>query len=193
MQDRGGDDAKLAEALLELLPGLHKLGRGHPPEGEHGHHRGGGPDGARCGEGSDRARGDEGGHHQHAGPDGAGDGQGGRGFRERGGQFRLLRVLQKRGRVPMQELAAHLDVAPPTATGVVKRLLEQGYVERVRDDADWRTVWVELTDQGREAVVRHHRERVEAIRGRIERLDEGERATLRDALPVLARLLETRG
>ena len=76
---------------------------------------------------------------------------------------------------------------------MVRRLPEPGYVERLREEGDWRTVWVELTEQGREAVVRHHRERVEAIHRRIERLDEGERATLRDALPVLARLLQTHG
>ncbi len=124
---------------------------------------------------------------QHPGFDG---GRGAQNQPDKPGQFKLLMILTRRRRLAMQELATALDVAPPTVTGMVKRLLEQGYVERVRDDSDWRTVWVELTEQGREAVTRHHRERVAALRQRIEQLDPEERATLRDAIPVLAHLLE---
>jgi DNA-binding MarR family transcriptional regulator len=112
------------------------------------------------------------------------------GVPEKRGQFRLLRVLFKRGRLTMQELAASLDVAPPTVTGMIKRLLEQGYVERVHDDADWRNVWIELTEEGREAIVRHHRERAAALQELIEQLDEEEHAKLKEAIPVLDRLLE---
>ena len=148
------DNDRLAEQLLDLLLGLHKLMRGGPPPG-----------------GVDAPE------------------PGGRGFPEAKGQFRLMRVLVQRGRLPMQELAAHLDVAPPTATGIVKRLLEQGYVERGHDDADWRAVWVELTPAGREAITRHHQERVAALRGRIERLSPEERAQLGGAIPALAALL----
>ena len=150
------DTARTAEALLEVLHGVHRLLRPPLPLGD---------------------------------PSG-GDHPGGHGFPEKRGQFKLLIVLTKRGRSSMQELAAALDVTPPTVTGMVRRLLEQGYVERARDDADWRTVWVELTERGREVVTRHHRERVEALERRIEQLDPEERERLRDAIPVLARLLE---
>lgn len=93
----------------------------------------------------------------------------------------------------MQELASFLEVTPPTVTGMVKRLVEQGYVERVRDDADWRTVWVELTVEGREAITRLHQEHVAALRARVERLSEDEQARLWDAVPVLSRLLDAQG
>ena len=156
---RGETDRRTAEALLDVLHGMHKLMRVPLPLGDHnGRTDAGGP--------------------------------GGHGFPEKRGQFKLLIVLTKRGRSSMHELAAALDVTPPTVTGMVRRLLEQGYVERARDDADWRTVWVELTERGREVVTRHHRERVEALERRIEQLDPEERERLRDAIPVLARLLE---
>src|SRR5712692_9385512 len=61
------------------------------------------------------------------------------------GQLGLLGVLVEHRRCTMQELAEHLAVAPSTATAMVKRLLAQGYVERHRDDLDWRTVWVKPT------------------------------------------------
>lgn len=152
------DSTALAEGLLDVLLGMHRLMRAQPP------------------------------HDSDAAP----PGQGGRDrpeFAEKGGQFRLLRVLYKRGQLTMQEIAAALDVAPPTVTGVVKRLLEQGYVERLRDDADWRTVSVALTDEGRGVIRRHHRERAVALERRIELLSEQERSTLRDALPALVHLV----
>lgn len=150
---------RTAEALLDVLHGVHRLMRAPLPLGDQ----------------EDR---------------GGADGPGGHGFPEKRGQFKLLIVLTKRGRSSMQELAAALDVTPPTVTGMVRRLLEQGYVERAHDDADWRTVWVELTERGREVVTRHHRERVAALERRIEQLEPEEQAQLRDAIPVLARLLE---
>src|SRR5258708_34419408 len=58
------------------------------------------------------------------------------------GQLKLLRVLMTRQRCTMQELADQLDVAPPTVTAMVKRLLTRGFVERVRDEQDCRAVRV---------------------------------------------------
>src|SRR5258708_33932189 len=46
------------------------------------------------------------------------------------GQLTLLRVLVDHERCTMQELAAHLPVAPSTAPAMFKRLFPQGYAER---------------------------------------------------------------
>ena len=45
----------------------------------------------------------------------------------------------------MQDLASQMAVTPATVTMMVKRLLAQGYVERERDEGDWRLVWVRPT------------------------------------------------
>src|ERR1700730_14043048 len=68
------------------------------------------------------------------------------------GQLTLLYTLVERGRCAMQELAEELAVAPSTATAMVKRLVAQGYIERSRDDGDWRTVWVKPTEAGKQTV-----------------------------------------
>lgn len=150
MRPTGESPGDVAEALLGVLHGIHRLMRGPLP-----------------------------GADPEAAP-----------FPEKPGQFKLVWILHKRGSLAMQELAASLDVAPPTVTGLVKRLLEQGYVQRVRDESDWRTVRVELTEEGRKALIRHHHERVAALRARIDQLDEDERTKLNAAIPVLARLVE---
>ena len=95
-------DTELAEALHELLPGIHRLTKGRPPLGDRA---------GLCVGGNDES-----------GPTDSGR----RGDHEQRGQFRLLIVLLKRGRLTMQDLAAAMEVTPPTVTGIVRRLIEQG-------------------------------------------------------------------
>ena len=90
----------------------------------------------------------------------------------------------------MQELAEHLAVAPSTATAMVKRLLAQGYVERSRDETDWRTVWVKATELGRLAVTVYQRARLDSLQKRLEQLSDDERASILVALPALRHLVE---
>ena len=106
------------------------------------------------------------------------------------GQLSLLSILVEHERCTMQELADHLAVAPSTATAMVKRLLAQGYVERARDDADWRTVWVKPTEAGQLAVFVFHRARLASLECRLEHLSDEERASIVAALPALRHLIE---
>src|SRR5258708_18133302 len=88
------------------------------------------------------------------------------------GQLSFLHVLVEHERCMMQELAEHLAVAPSTATAMIKRLLTQGYVERSRDDVDWRTVWVKPTEKGRRAVEVFDNARLASLRCRLVHLSE---------------------
>src|SRR5438270_8019671 len=101
------------------------------------------------------------------------------------GQFRLLRVLLTHKRITMQELAALLDVAPPTVTGLIKRLLTQGYVDRVHDEADWRNIWIQITEQGRQAITNYDQQRIATLQQRIEHLSPEEQTRLQAVFPVL--------
>ena len=106
------------------------------------------------------------------------------------GQISLLRVLVEHERCMMQELAEHLAVAPSTATAMVKRLLAQGYVERSRDDTDWRTVCVKPTEKGRSAVIVFDHARLASLQQRMKRLSCDEQRALHAALPALRHLVE---
>src|SRR6266567_9345194 len=106
------------------------------------------------------------------------------------GQITLLGVLIEHERCMMQELAEHLAVTPSTVTAMVKRLLAEGYVERTRDDTDWRTVWVKPTAKGRAAVIVFDRARLASLQQRMERLSCDEQRALRAALPALRHLVE---
>jgi MarR family transcriptional regulator, organic hydroperoxide resistance regulator len=107
------------------------------------------------------------------------------------GQIKLLRVLMTHQRCTMQELADQLDVAPPTVTSMVKRLLTQGFVERVRDEQDWRVVRVLPTERGQQAVSLYE----EFYRANLQRLlvhlSQEELTQLRVALPILRHMVDS--
>lgn len=80
--------------------------------------------------------------------------------------LQVLMLLEGESYLSMSQLAEALDVALPSATGIVDRMEERGLVERRRDEQDRRVVQVRLTEVGRAAVDegdvirRQHLERV---------------------------------
>ncbi|MDQ2714967.1 MAG: MarR family transcriptional regulator [Chloroflexota bacterium] len=106
------------------------------------------------------------------------------------GQIRLLRILNTHQGCTMQELADLLDVAPPTATVMVKRLLTLGFVERLRDEQDWRVVRVLPTDRGKRSLALYDQFRRSNLQRRLAHLSQEELAQLRVALAVLHHILE---
>jgi DNA-binding MarR family transcriptional regulator len=106
------------------------------------------------------------------------------------GQLSLLGVLVDQERCTMQELAEHMGVAPSTATAMVKRLCALGYIERARDEVDWRMVWVRATEAGHEAVEVYRQASLASLQVRLQRLSVEERASILAALPALSRLVE---
>jgi DNA-binding MarR family transcriptional regulator len=68
------------------------------------------------------------------------------------GRFQILiRLHHADGeRLAMGELAEALDVSPRTVTGLVDTLERDGLVKRANDPDDRRSVYAEITDQGRE-------------------------------------------
>lgn len=67
-------------------------------------------------------------------------------------QFGLLFGLADHGELCAGDLAALADVMPSTATKMLDRLVEGGFVERVRGERDRRQVLVALTPRGSEVV-----------------------------------------
>jgi len=63
-------------------------------------------------------------------------------------QFLVLKVLQNAGTVTVSELAQRIGISTAGATGLLDRLVRAGLVERTRDQADRRVVWVHLSPEG---------------------------------------------
>jgi DNA-binding MarR family transcriptional regulator len=63
-------------------------------------------------------------------------------------QFAALHAIWRSGRMSGRELAGQLRVSPAAVVKVCDRLESRGYIERVRDRADRRVQWLQLTDDG---------------------------------------------
>jgi DNA-binding MarR family transcriptional regulator len=65
-------------------------------------------------------------------------------------QLHVLHLLERHGELPMSRLADVLDVSLSAATGLIDRIEERGFVERIRVPTDRRIVLVRITDSGRQ-------------------------------------------
>jgi DNA-binding MarR family transcriptional regulator len=84
--------------------------------------------------------------------------------------------------VRVSELARRLDVATPTATQMVIRLEEAGYVERKRSTEDGRIVYVALTQKGSETVENVHRHVVSQFEAVVDFLGKKDSESLAELL-----------
>lgn len=63
--------------------------------------------------------------------------------------MRCMDVLERVGRLTAGEIATQTGLSSGAVTALLDRLERAGYVRRVRDPADRRRVWVELTETAR--------------------------------------------
>ena len=102
-------------------------------------------------------------------------------------QWHLLRQLAEADELPAGRLAAGADLTPASATQMLDHLAEQGWVERVRSDADRRVVLNRLTPDGRE---RFERKRAEIEERWRDALSDIPAEQLQQAARVLHRMAE---
>lgn len=69
-------------------------------------------------------------------------------------QMNSLTVIREHGHVTVKELAQALRVSAPSASAMVDRLFEHGFVSREQSRTDRREVVVRVTPEGREVVER---------------------------------------
>lgn len=69
-------------------------------------------------------------------------------------QLRVLPVLQTRITSRMSSIASELDIALPTATGIVGNLVKKGLVVRESDSQDRRLVICKLSSEGQSLINR---------------------------------------
>ncbi len=101
--------------------------------------------------------------------------------------FQVLAILDADGPTPMSRLAEQLDVSFPNASGIVGRLEERGVVVRVHDETDRRMVLAQLTPEGNDMLRRVEETRMGHLRQLVEVLSPDERATVLEALTLLAK------
>jgi DNA-binding MarR family transcriptional regulator len=100
-----------------------------------------------------------------------------------------LRRLDDEGPLRITDLAAAELVAQPTMTGIVRRLEQDGLVQRTPDPLDARAARIALTEAGQAELAAVRSTRAAVLQERLDRLDDDGRTALAAALDPLDELL----
>jgi DNA-binding MarR family transcriptional regulator len=99
--------------------------------------------------------------------------------------FHIVSLLERHGEMPMSRLADMLDVSDSNASGVVDRLEERGYIERIRVPDDRRVVHVRTTEAGRQMLAEAEVLKDEMVEKVLDRLDASQLERLAQAVDDL--------
>lgn len=105
-----------------------------------------------------------------------------------GAQVELVRLVRRRPGLSVTEAAAELALAANTVSTLVGQLVAADVITRVADPQDRRVGRLALTAPAQERVERWRDRRASATAEAIAGLDATDRATLAQAVPLIARL-----
>ena len=105
-------------------------------------------------------------------------------------QVELLLALHDHQPARVGQLANLLRLAPNTVSGLVQALVESGLAARAPDPGDRRVAVVTLTEAGTNKLADWERAHQQRIGNALDQLPVAEQATVRAALPALARLVD---
>ena len=89
-------------------------------------------------------------------------------------QLHVMSMLERHGDMAMSRLAEMIDVSLSSATGLVDRMVERGYLERLRVPDDRRVVLVRISETGRKLLDEIELLRTEMLRTVLDRMDPGQ-------------------
>ena len=105
-------------------------------------------------------------------------------------QLAALATVELHGPLTPSRVAEIERISRPTATRVLRGLLDAGLVERTPDPADGRSALVAIEDRGRELLKRLRSRKNAYLSRRLAGLEPDELETLDRAARILERLLE---
>lgn len=105
-------------------------------------------------------------------------------------QASALATIERHGPLTPSELAEIERVKRPTATRVLRCLLDDGLVERQADPSDGRSALVSISPRGRLLLQRLRSRKTAYLAKRLHDLDPDELETLDRSAAILERLLE---
>ena len=97
-------------------------------------------------------------------------------------RYNVMRAVLDRGPERMSRIAAAVGISPRSLTDLVDALAHDGYLRRLADPHDRRSVLVELTPSGHDVVRAGRRARLGQAAHVFQGLDAAERATLESLL-----------
>ena len=105
-------------------------------------------------------------------------------------QLAALASIERHGPLSPSELAELERISRPSATRILRGLLDAGLIERRPDPDDGRSALVETTERGRKLLTRLRSRKHAYLSRRLDGLEPDELDTLDRAAGILERLLE---
>ena len=102
----------------------------------------------------------------------------------------VLAALNEKESMSVSEISARFDIAKPNITPLIDRLIEAGYVKRVRNTEDRRVVFVVIEDKGREKVESVVEALADSIKGWSNNITPEKLVKLSEAIETLRDTLE---
>lgn len=106
-------------------------------------------------------------------------------------QFFCMFMLSKCGKQKMSELASNLALSYASATNLINRLSESGYVNRYDDPEDRRVVMVELSEKGNSIMTAVREKHINEMTKRCNQLSKDELDTLLKGMDLLIKIVST--
>jgi DNA-binding MarR family transcriptional regulator len=104
-------------------------------------------------------------------------------------QILCLDELSEKGAMTVSVLANAIHLSPSTTVGIIDRLEKKGFVKRTRDVVDRRLVFIEITDQGREFILKTPHLLHNKLHGNLRTLIEREKIQIANSLDLLLLLM----
>lgn len=110
-----------------------------------------------------------------------------------GAQLELMKFVRRQPLVSVAAAAAELGLVPNTVSTLVRQLVDEQLLERVRDDTDGRVIRLRLTPAALQSVMQWNDQRSSLTAAAICVLDRSDRAALARAVSILAQLASSLG
>ncbi|MCD6545972.1 MAG: MarR family transcriptional regulator [Thermotogae bacterium] len=105
-------------------------------------------------------------------------------------QFDILQKLFFMGEMRLTDLSDMLGITKGTASGIVKRLVDYGYVEKVKSQIDRRVYNLSITNEGKKVIEEVINRRIEYIKRVFSSFDEKTQKAFLDHLKEITKVIE---
>ena len=106
-------------------------------------------------------------------------------------ELHLIEKIGQKGAMTVTQIAEKLDITLPSVTAAINKLYLKGYVRKERSHEDRRTVWITLTEAGREVETIHESFHKELVTSIAANFDENERENLLNMVKKLDSFFKT--
>jgi DNA-binding MarR family transcriptional regulator len=107
--------------------------------------------------------------------------------------YHILRILEKKGPLPVSAIGKQLFIAKQNMTTFIDRLMNEGLVERKHDTADRRVINIVITEKGRSLLTETRESLKRIVKENLTQLSDEDIESLHDVFAVIRTIIHKLG